>query len=629
MLLSLLAAPLLFPAQSPYDPDPEQLADRWIVVYNTNWPDADGNGINDSEEVAAHWAKRRGAPVENILGIDFSHGTLDYYAGQSGWEDFWDEMILPLRAKVVDDVNTHVLGFLFVYGVPMRVIPPGFSTRGLDTTLIHLWDLGTRSTPLYATYGHADFYFDSSPTIGVEPGRFDPDTDRYGLHRTYLVSRIDGLTKEHAMEMVDSALYGDVYLSNQPGHYTGTAYCDTRYGAYTANDLANYPFNHFTYANADKDMAYGRDWMQQAGFDLRWEPYATEIGEPNAKWEDGTSALTAPSAMLYEGWYNFNIYHDVFTWMVGSMACDLNSNSVSRLRQENPGTFLSESLHQGLTCGTGVIAEPYLNGHPYPEVFAYYMANGYPFAEAARISDSKVRWTNLYLGDPLYQPFRAGKLAQLDIDAPPPSKMLNANATLAAGEWELSTYLDTLGNMPDLGTLTVEYGEDLSFGHQAVGDDNRARLFHHTTLTGLGADRIIYYRADYTDPVGNIGAGDIYVLHTGLETADVIATLSSDSLNVAVGVPFTLELAIGASDGLAALSSYSVNLTAAHLGLTNADILPRFSGPHASVFRSADETVRVVQLLVPGTLSAGTYTFDVQANSSLGSAADSVTVVIS
>lgn len=629
MFLSLLAAPLLASLQSPYDPDPEQTASRWIVVYNTNWPDADGNGINDSEEVAAHWAKRRGASVDRIVGIDFSNGTSDLYAGQSGWEAFWDEMVVPLRAAVVDEYNDHALGFLFVYGVPMRIAPPGFSTRGLDTTLIQLWDLGTRAVPVYATYGHADVYFDAAPTIGVDPGRFDPTTHRYGLRRTYLVARIDGLTKEHSMEMVDSALYGDIYLSNQPGHYTGIAYCDTRYGAYTAGDLAGYPFNHFVYANADKDMAYGRDWMEQAGFQLQWEPFGTEIGEANAKWEDGTPALTAPNAMMYEGWYNFNTYHDVFTWMVGSMACDLNSNSVSRLRQADPGTFLSESLHLGLTCGTGVVAEPYLNGHPYPEVFTYYMANGYPFAEAARISDSKVRWTNLYLGDPLYQPFRVGKVDQLDIDAPPPCKMLQASSTVVAGEWDLKTYLETLGSMPDLGTLTVEYGEDLNFGNQAVGNDNRARLFHTTTLTGLGTDRIIYYRPDYTDPVGNVGEGRTFVLHTGLETRDVIASLTSDNLNVVAGQPFNLELAVGTSDGLSALTSYSVTLTATHLGLTGADILPRFSGVNASAFHSADETLRVVQLQVPGTLSAGTYVFDVTVTSALGSETDSVTVIIS
>ena len=629
MLLTLLAAPLLASAQTAYDPDPEVTAHRWVVVYNMNWPDADNNGINDSEEVARHWAKRRGAPASSLLGIDFSYGTSDIYSGQAGWEAFWDEMVMPLRNMMVDDQNNQALGFLFVYGVPMRIVPPGYSTRGIDTALINLWDLGDRVTPVFSPYGHGDVYFDSAPNYSTDPGRFDPSTHRFGGRRTYLAARLDGLTKEHAMEMVDSALYGDVYLSNQPGYYSGNAYCDTRYGAYTALELANYPYNHFVYANADKDMAYGRGWLEQAGFPLMWEPFGTEIGEAGALYENGSSALTAPNAMIYEGWYNYNVYHDVWDWMVGSMACDLNSNSVARLRQENPGTFLSSALHRGLTCGPGVVAEPYLNGHPYPEVFTYYMVNGYPFAEAARISDSKVRWTNLYLGDPLYQPFRVGKIAEIDTTAPPACKILHAQSTALAGDWQLKTFLNTHGQMPDLGTLSVEYGDDPSFGNTAFGADDRPRLFHESTLPGLAADQVIYYRADYTDPVGNVGLGNTHVLHTGFETRDVVATLESDLLTVPVGTPFTVEISVGSVDGLAAISSYSLTLTATHLGLHQVDFLPRLQGSNAQSYPSADGNLRTIRLgSIASNLGVGTYLLELDAASPAGSDSDSLTIVV-
>lgn len=628
MFFSLLAAPMLFSPQGSFDPDPEDLGDRWVVVFNSAWPDEDGNGLNDSEEVARHWAKRRGVPLDRLIGVDCSNGTSDLYSGQSGWEDFWDEMVLPLRTQVVDDSNDRVLGFLLVYGVPMRLSPPSYGTRALDTTLMNLWDMGDRATPSFTTYGHADVYFDSAPTSGVDPGRFDPAVHRFAGRRTYLVARLDGLTKDHAMEMVDSALYGDVYLSNQPGHYTGGAYCDTRYGAYTSGDLAGYPFSHVFYDTADKDMAYGRDWMEQAGFALKWEPYGTEIGEPSAQWEDGTPALTVSDAMMYEGWYNYNTYHDVWTWMVGSMACDLNSNSVARLREEDPGTFLSSALHLGLTCGTGVVAEPYLNGHPYPEVFAYYMIEGYPFAEAARVSDPKARWRNLYLGDPLYQPFRVGKTPQLDQDAPPACQVLHASASAVPGDWDLETFLDTTDAMPDLGTLSVAFGEDPTFGSLATGSDDRPRLFHTTQLLGLAADEVIYYRPDYTDPVGNTGTGSTFVLHTGFETRDVIATIESDTLSVPVGTPFILELAIGSTDGLGSLTSQDITLTATHLGLSQLSILSRFTSAAAEVYSSAEGNLRTIRLEVPGTIGAGTYLFEASSASAAGSDADSVTVVV-
>jgi|FLOH01.1.fsa_nt_gi hypothetical protein len=85
MFLGLLVTSLLAGAQTPYNPDPESAAARWVVVYNTNWPDADANGINDSEEVARHWMKRRGAPPSRLLGVACSTGMSDLYSGQAVW----------------------------------------------------------------------------------------------------------------------------------------------------------------------------------------------------------------------------------------------------------------------------------------------------------------------------------------------------------------------------------------------------------------------------------------------------------------------------------------------------------------------------------------------------------------
>jgi hypothetical protein len=139
---------------------------------------------------------------------------------------------------------------------------------------------------------------------------------------------------------------------------------------------------------------------------------------------------------------------------------------------------------------------------------------------------------------------------------------------------------------------------------------------------------VIYYRPDYTDPVGNIGAGNTLALHTGLETRSVIATIESDSISLPVGAPLTLELAIGAANGLASLTSYSVTLTATHLGLQQVDFLSRFLGPNAVTYPSADATLRVVRLPFTGNLTAGTYVLDVSATSPAGTDSDSVTIVV-
>ncbi|MHC4838419.1 MAG: hypothetical protein ACYTF3_09600 [Planctomycetota bacterium] len=67
-------------------------------MYNANWPDEDGNGVNDSLEVAEHWMRKRRVPADRLVALNCSTGTDLHYDGATAWEDLWDEVIVPLRA---------------------------------------------------------------------------------------------------------------------------------------------------------------------------------------------------------------------------------------------------------------------------------------------------------------------------------------------------------------------------------------------------------------------------------------------------------------------------------------------------------------------------------------------------
>src|SRR5579862_966251 len=46
-----------------------------LVVYNTNWTgDADGDGVQDSLQVANYYVAKRGVPAGNVLGVACSTG---------------------------------------------------------------------------------------------------------------------------------------------------------------------------------------------------------------------------------------------------------------------------------------------------------------------------------------------------------------------------------------------------------------------------------------------------------------------------------------------------------------------------------------------------------------------------
>ncbi|TAH38603.1 MAG: TIGR03790 family protein [Planctomycetota bacterium] len=626
MLCLLLAlAPAALPQD--FDPDPEHIAHRVLVVYNANWPDHNGDGVGDSEEVARHHAARRGIPERNLFPVYCSVSGASY-DGLAGWQACWDEVIQPLRDHLTLNYGPwDILGFSFCHGVPYQINSPGGGERSLDESLIRLWQLGDRDHPPFAGVGSPDNYFDGAPTLGPDVGRFNPKLFVYFGERNYLVARLDGADAARSKELVDFALYADAYLVPQPGYYTGTAYCDTQYGLYTDQDLANYPFGHNSYANADKDMAYGRRWLEQAGFVTRWEPYDAEIGMPGAVFSDGSSAATAPQALWYHGWYNLLTYHDAWEWLPGSAACDLDSLSIYNLRSAAPGSFLGEAFRRGLTASVGVLAEPFLDGHCYPESFTYYLvAKGYTFAEAARVSDPRTLWRNLYVGDFLYQPTRAGKAALLDTQQPPP-----AAVTVSAGstpdERVFQTTLDTAGSLPDVGRLTLHYGPTPAYGFAVAGEDDRPRVYHSARVGGLGPDELLHFRADYTDPAGNTGAGTDLILHTALATQPVLARVVAPS-TVAAGQSFEMEIVLGAQAGFATLTSYSVTITSAVLGWSQRDVLPLILGLVPRFFNAADGTLRSARCTVPGTLPPDTYLIEASATSGAGSDSHAVTLTV-
>ena len=635
MILSAIFLAIVQPISlQSFNPDPEGNVDRWLVVYNKDWLDRNGNGMGDSEEIARYWSRRRGGSTQNLIGLALPNTHT--YQGQQGWEDFYDDMVVPLRNAVSQYPEDEILGFLFCHGVPYRIVPPDGvalgTPCGLDTTLMCLWTLGDRSTPHYIHMGHEDAYFDPDPGFGNDPGRFDPAVHRRQGKRTYLVARLDGLDWEHSIEQVEMAMYADAYLSPLPGFYSGTAYCDTRWGPYTWSTLnSGYPFGHSSFANTDLDFAYGRQWLTQAGFPLMWEPGPAdvEIGHVSAQWEDGSPALLAPDALWYFGWYNYVQYHDVWEWKIGSAGSDLNSNSLAWFRNENTTSFLGQAMIRGLTCAVGVIAEPYLVGHPYPEVFLHYLVlAGYPFAEAARVSDQKSKWTNIYIGDPLYQPMRGGKVPLLDHTPPPPCKVLSVSESATAGEWTVATVLDPSGQLPDLGTLEVQWGLQPDYGSTAYGEDQRPRLFHQASIVGRGPDELIHYRADYTDPNGNVGLGEDLVFHTAMSTQTTLARVYGPMLPIPSGQAFEVEIVFAAAGGLSELSGCSVTVSSAVAGWLQVDISSKFMSTIAQRFQSADHTLIALRLPVNAILAPGDYTLEVQAHSSTGSDFDSYTLIV-
>ena len=291
----------------------------------------------------------------------------------------------------------------------------------VDNTLMGLSFLTASSASLPVAFNP---YFEASPSYGTDFGRFSHQLYKDNGNEMYLVARLGSDSSFRGINQVDQSLYADRFLFTGPGYYNGYAYVDSQWGipasqpnggqsytdTYLGNQSASLSGSYATSGDGDMSIAFTERFFTQAGLPLRWENTinGARIGEANARFSDGTSATNAPRALFYGGWYNFMNYNDVYEWLPGSVACDLNSAS----------TFGTQALKKGATAAAYVVAELYLSGHQRPQILFYYLTKGFTFAEAAALATPYIRWMNTNEGDPLYAPFSPSRIPVKDISAP-------------------------------------------------------------------------------------------------------------------------------------------------------------------------------------------------------------------
>ncbi len=502
LLLTTAFLPSLLPAQGPRDPK------RLLIVYSKTFPDQNGNGISDSQDCANYYAKARGVPASNLLGLKLSFFAR-HIPGNSAkaWATMHDQILTPLNAKLKALGPNKIDGIVMMYGTPYRLfaLTNSQTFRSLDHLIQVPTGLGTRTSWNFYGWWTTNPYFEASAGVGTDKGHFSHSLYKYRGLNYYLVTRIDGFDLEASLDLIDAALYAEKYGNKGSGKMEGRAYIDTRNGkkpdSWLKNNYPNYP-GYRTYGLWDMRMAYGSLWPKLVGLPTWWEPSSKEIGETGAKFTNGKPALSAPDALLYFGWYNFNQYFDVWTWNLGSVACDLNSNSIQNfeIRTHAKG-FLAKAFKRGLSAGAGVIAEPYLSGHVRPEIILYYLVQGFPFQEAAALADPALFWRGVRVGDPLYAPFL--KTLKRSKDLSTPKLRWTKIAKRAGTSVTLDLAIVRNAKAPELAKATVAYGL-----HSTLGKVFDPKFGFHGRqwfdLPGLDPKAAGYYsQVTWTDPAGH------------------------------------------------------------------------------------------------------------------------------
>jgi len=489
-----------------------------LVVYPVNGPDLDKDGVNDSKQIADYYVLKRAIPSSNVLGVTISViGIGYYYAGE--YAKFYGDLVAPIKARLAKLGPENIDVILLVGAIPFETRNSVEAPVSVDNALMMVGYLSPNKNNIAVQNNP---YFESTPSFGSDLGHFNHTQYKLlGTNDVYMVSRLRN------MDQIDQALYADKYLFPYEGYYNGNVYVDSEYGQggsgnvprYTDEYLLSQPNAHSgnfarSEAEADMNIAFAEHYVRQSGFPLKWEntTNALVIGRPGAQFSDGSSALTAPRALFYVGWYNYGNYNDVWDWLPGSVACDLNSGP----------TFGTQALNHGASGASYVIGEPYRTGHQRPDVLLYYLLNGYSFAEASTLATPTVGWMAVNEGDPLYTP-NAPVLVTPTPDFPKtmvkdssPPVLSAGYPAIAAGPEANDRVIQLLisdRTQPEVAIAQVDYGMESKYGTTASsGPGYKRRLA--VTLKSLQKNALYHYRVTLTDPSGNVTVTNDFTLNT-------------------------------------------------------------------------------------------------------------------
>jgi len=382
------------------------LAPRVLVVY-------DSSNAN-SMDVANHYMASRGIPSANMCAVTPSE-TLTRLT----WAVYVSAIKTPIQNCLTTVGPDQILYIVLCYIRPVTILGQNGLVYGLDQYVSDIWDQYSNSDA-FPFPAQTQPYFAANQAQGNVYPPFQSFTDyraQGGSLQIYSVWRLDGATEALAKGLVDKALQAESQ------RLSGQACFDRIYG--NINNLFD-----ASYGSHDWDLHLAAIFAAQAGFSVTEDPNPQEFGTPPAP--------NCPGAAMYAGWYSLNHYNDAFTWNPGAIGFHIDSNSAPDPRG---GTnWSANAIIKGITVTSGVVSEPFLQGFSHPDGVYHDVMTGANVGDAFLRNTAFLKWMNVNIGDPLYQPFPGG-LAPFNGPNPQSSLALNP--------------LITVGSQGSTGTITL------------------------------------------------------------------------------------------------------------------------------------------------------------------------------
>ncbi|MFH0764590.1 MAG: TIGR03790 family protein [Candidatus Omnitrophota bacterium] len=480
------------------------------IAYNAAWHIQKDTSTGKIEvPLGLYYAMRRNIPKENIVFLD--NIPLEERAYMTD-DDYQKYVIDPIVEHMVEKgIQARIGSVASAYRFPVSIsngVTPLFSYSDAvawEDQLNHcLYSaLGGNVADLQEALGHERHF---SRVLG-DAG--------------FLATRIDAADIANARRMIDDAIWAE----------------------------ASYHFADPDW-RAESGLKAFIDWGGPYDMVDRWFLEAADIlndsglfGEQGENWDmaanlndiiseydaDGDGRLD--DTFLYSGWYNYLGYQDWFDWARGSIGWSFDSGSGYSFRENEAAwgeAWGANIINRGACASLGAVAEPTALCHTQPQLFTYYILNGYSFAEAAYYA-SRIKggvWTYAFNGDPLYNPF--GSSSSLHVSRVESHGEMVDRVTLTDGYWE--------GWINDLGYASGPYRDyDL--------DGNLIReCLADGSMIGYPEDgKTIFYESGYLriyDTDGELSLSKGLPIPYGLAVIEEIADVNGDGIVNAEDISF-------------------------------------------------------------------------------------------
>ena len=368
----------------------EVLPSKVFIVANSDDP--------DSLAIADFYASARGIPKGNIVGLPMPK------AGKISKAEYFEKIENPLVAELakrgalkavklggrepsgreIYSYVSHDIGFLVLCrGVPWGVNPSPNSPAPNPPKSFS--DAASVDSEISGRFVSSKSFagFVKNPLFNNYSWAMTPS-----ITGTIPVARLDGVSRadveasvKNALEAEKKGVRGRVYIDESKREKTG-----------------------------DKWLSAAGKILYAAGFDV------SENTEPRLF--GFADRMDAPA--FYFGWYAFNpagYFADKnFKFPAGATALHIYSFSAANMRDRNFWTpaFTAE----GASATFGNVYEPYLGGTHYPHVYVLALARGMSAGEAATAAMPFLSWQGVFVGDPMFKPFKTDLKKQMEnIDA--------------------------------------------------------------------------------------------------------------------------------------------------------------------------------------------------------------------